>query len=125
MQKVTIGKTKIEQAFALYNPKGEYRLAVKDIAQILEVSIRTVRGYIYRVRHPDRYAARVAVYIEKHRKKKPTEVPKKATPTDKVSAVNRAKQLKKKTKVTAKVQEQKKTGIKAEVAAMIQAARGT
>lgn len=123
MQKAEIGKNKIEQAFALYDPNGQYRLAVKDIAQILEVNIRTVRGYIYRTRHPDRYAERVAVYIEKHRRKKPAKEVQKPKPTDKVSAVKRAKQLKQK-KVKKVVAEPKvETGLKADIVAIINRAQ--
>lgn len=110
--------TKIEQAFALYQ-EGFF---VRDIAEALEVNPRTIRGYIYRTRHPERYAARVQAYVQRHRGKGKKTEPKK-TPSDKDQAVKRAAELKRKRhKVSAVAAKPPVRNIRAEIAAIIKQA---
>lgn len=107
--------TKIEQAYLLY----EGGFFVKDIAPVLEISPRTVRGYIYRTRHPEKYASRVQAYVRKHRgKSKVPEQHKK--PSDKEEAIKRVVELKRrKHKVSVAAPKVQTKNIRAEIAAII------
>lgn len=67
--------SKIEQAFALYeqtNKDGTRKYTVEEIAEKLEIpNVRTVRGYVYRCRHPEQYKAAVQRYFAKKRGEEP------------------------------------------------------
>jgi len=52
---VVLQGSKIAQVAELYNPDGEYRLEVKDIAELMEISERSVWGYIWRAKNPEQY----------------------------------------------------------------------
>ena len=59
--------SKIERAFQLYEHREQNKMTVQKIAAKLGISTRTVRGYIYRMRHPDEYKACVQRYFVKRR----------------------------------------------------------
>ena len=64
--------TKIERAFRMYEKNmakyGKGR--VNQIAEKLGIDPKTVRGYVYRMRHPDRYKAAVQRYVQRKADKK-------------------------------------------------------
>ena len=60
-------QTKIEYAEYLYRQGHK----VPEIADALDISPRTVRGYIYRVRNPDKYKEIVARYLAKRTASEP------------------------------------------------------
>ena len=61
--------SKIAQVAELYNPEGEYRLGVKDIAEVMGISERSVRGYIWRFNNPDKFKELLARYFAKKKAK--------------------------------------------------------
>lgn len=60
----------IAQVAELYNPEGEYRLSVKDIAEIMGISERSVRGYVWRFRNPEKYNELLQRYFSNKAAKK-------------------------------------------------------
>ena len=62
--------SKIAQVAELYNPDGEYRLEVKDIAELMGVSERSVGGYIWRAKNPEQYKKLLERYYSNKAAKK-------------------------------------------------------
>lgn len=86
---------KIQRAFELYNEvdaQGNRKYSVESIAEALGISPRTVRGYVYRIRHPEEYKALVQRYFAKKRGEAPAAAPNK--PLHKLSKAQLIKMIK-------------------------------
>jgi len=57
---------KIRTAFILRN---KHEMAIKDIAEVLEVSQRAIRAYLWRVKEPEKYKALLKRYFDKKKTK--------------------------------------------------------
>jgi hypothetical protein len=67
---VVLQGSKIAQVAELYNPDGEYRLEVKDIAELMGISERSVWGYIWRAKNPEQYKKLLERYYSNKAAKK-------------------------------------------------------
>jgi predicted transcriptional regulator len=116
MKNINLGNA-VQTAFVLYE---EYNMPVLEIANMLGVKTTTVRGYIYRERHPDKYKACVDRYLQKI--KKPVKE-KKAVASDKDQALKRVKELSKKKSAKKVIAKKHKTSklhsIKFEIAKLL------
>lgn len=57
---------KIRTAFIL---RSNHEMAIKDIAEALEISERTTRAYLWRVKEPEKYKALLERYFDKKKAK--------------------------------------------------------
>ena len=117
MKNINLGNA-VQTAFVLYD---QYDMPVVEIASMLGVKTTTVRGYIYRERHPEKYKACVDRYLQKI--KKPVQK-KKSVASDKNQALKRVKELrKKKSKIKTKKQAKSRiSSIKLEISKLLRKA---
>jgi hypothetical protein len=116
-QMVAEPKTKIEYAAQLY----QQGYKVPQIAEALEISPRTVRGYIYRTAHPDKFKEIVARYFAKKRASAEAQAPKEE-PKQKAAKIPQAPAAKAIPKWKAPAKQAKEPKITKEIAGVADAA---
>ncbi len=70
---VVLQGSKIAQVAELYNRDGPYQLSVKDIAELMGISTKSVWGYIWRAKNPEQYKKLLEKYYSNKASKKAAE----------------------------------------------------